>query len=849
MSEVPDPKGIKRERKSRRSHKNSRDGCPNCRSKRIKCTEELPSCENCVKKGYRCGYLEFPLEKLEIIRKKNDLKKSQLEKSSILVAGALQTPPTDASYSVSSGTNGSIDIGSPEHLKKHRTAIKIRQRVRSTWESSPDMSNLRSNTYQKTLRVMTDKSEAGLSPIFRSIEGVDFAHRDGNNEVNAKPASKEDLFYGTSEYIDLLFRSPVGDELSPGVSTTNVENGNTTDYGHASLKQDPWMEVPEVNMVNLKESRSKMLPLGMIHEVKFLKQEIPVSLQNMILDNTIKEIRNGNSHLKAVTSNVREAAFRPVWSEQQALHFWMVVFQQAMVLDLYFNYFIDKAVNILMRASEAVVNGEIDISLLPSTFSGDSPPSDSPAPQLSFFYTKEDLHLLTCKSYVTYGRFIRELRESINKYHNEYPAKISLYWAWSCYITLDSDFTTFCLMIRGTLVVLHNAVQEAKSLEDISPAIRQEFMMIHDFTHASKFVDYQFDIIQELAANFQAYQQIVGDFIFRYEHGEAFDEDLVRVLKDPIFRHDCHELDKFFHNLQTHYYPQCTEINRYCKAQNSMSQDSQNYFVSPKLVFEMAYEWFRIYPGDRMSLNSHNNPLKKVLYFFYHALAKTLAHVFTPLKSVLIVDVCNIMFTKVGMPLPEFDVYDRPLYASIEPLARGLFKTIKFFENRLRLYCHHLENCGILSSKFINAVDHAVPSHWTHRDIVRIEPSKVAVLEQQLTSITAQLIGAENYAFFPRIRNDETCALLIQKETERQIYAIKNEPFTFDWSIGLLNHDFNPTEIVTRFVNTRLHELHTQEQPSLEVLKIHNNELLRSRDEIKKALERSLDAVHVKVES
>lgn len=787
-----------------------------------------------MKKGYRCGYLEFPLEKLEIIRKKNDIKHSQLEQSNVLVSG-LQSAPSDAS----DGTSETRVEEPSEQVKKHKTAIKIRQRELINYESSPNMSSLRSNTYQKTLKVMTDKSEPIGSPVFKMMEGGDFAlHKGANNAATPRP-SKEDLFHGTSEYIDFLFRSPE-EEFSPGISaTTNFSNSY---LNLLRLMHEPRTDVREENepvgSQLQKLFHSKMLPYGMVHEATFTSREIPLHLQNRMLENTMKNVRNGNSHLKAVTSNFR-ASFRPVWTEQQTLDFWVIVMKQAMVLDLYFNYFIDKAVNILMRASEAVVNGDIDISQLPSTYSGDSTPSDSPAPLLSFFYSKEDLHLLTCKSYVTYGRIIRELRESINKYHNEYPAKISLYWAWSCYMTLDSDFSTFCLMIRGTLELLHNTILEVSSLDEVSPAIRQEFLMIHDYTYAAKIPNYQFDVILELAVNFQAYQQIVGDFIYRYENGEEFDDDLVKVLKDPLFRHGCHELDKFLHSLQTHYYPKFAEINRYYKAQNNMSQDGQIFFLSPKLVFEMAYQWFRIYPGDKMSLNSQNNPLKKTLYFFFHALAKSLAHVFTLVKSMLFVDLCNVMFTKVGMPLPEFDPYNRPLYAAVEPLARGVIKTINFFENRLKLYCYHLENCDILSREFINAVDVEPPSHWTHRDIVRLEPSKVAVREQQLRSITGQLITADNYAFFPRIRNDEVSAVLIQKETERQMHAIKSEPFKFEWSIGLLNHDFNPTEVVSRFMETRLHELYAEPPMSLEVLKERNNELIRSRDEIKKALERS----------
>lgn len=65
------------ERKSRRTHKNSRDGCPNCKAKRVKCSEELPECSNCVKRNSRCGYLDFPREKLEHIRQKNEKKEKK----------------------------------------------------------------------------------------------------------------------------------------------------------------------------------------------------------------------------------------------------------------------------------------------------------------------------------------------------------------------------------------------------------------------------------------------------------------------------------------------------------------------------------------------------------------------------------------------------------------------------------------------------------------------------------------------------------------------------------------------------------------------------------------------------
>ncbi|SGZ54349.1 CIC11C00000004511 [Sungouiella intermedia] len=592
---------------------------------------------------------------------------------------------------------------------------------------------------------MTEGSKSPSSAAKRN-KGNDFMFHWGVNHTRSpKPVSKEELFYGTSEYIEHLFRSPQVDEFSPALTGSNLQTPANIDHAESLGHVDPnhvknehdlnglHLQAPPISSMDIL-LRSKMLPSSKIVHRTFLKQKLPPHLQNMKLENTLKMVRDGNFHLKAVTNHVPQATISPVWSEQQGQNFWVIVLKQAMVLDLYFKYFIDKSVNILMRASEAVVNGDIDVSVLPATTSGSSSPSDSPSPELKFFYTKEDLHLLTCKSYVTYGRLVRELRESINKYHNEYPAKISLYWAWACYINLDADFNTFCIMIRGTLLLIHNVIMEAQSLAEVSSAIRQEIMLINDFVHATKFPDYLFDVILDLAANFRTYQQLVGGFISRYENGETFNDDLTKVLRDPLFRHECHELDKFITSCQTHYYPKFAGINNYYKERKNLPQDTNAFFVSPKLVFEMA---------------------------------------------------------------------------------------------------------DILQNEFVNAVDDEPPTNWSHRDIVHLVSPKVAVLEHQLSSVSTQIVSAENYAFFPRILNDEVSSILIRTETERQMYALKNEPYQFDWQLGLLNHDFNPTSVISRFVNTRNHELHTQPSPSLEVIRAQINELIRSRDEIQKASERT----------
>ncbi|KAE8443882.1 hypothetical protein EG329_001291 [Mollisiaceae sp. DMI_Dod_QoI] len=45
---------------SRKSHRKSRNGCLNCKRRRIKCKEEKPQCSNCVKHSDKCSFLVAP---------------------------------------------------------------------------------------------------------------------------------------------------------------------------------------------------------------------------------------------------------------------------------------------------------------------------------------------------------------------------------------------------------------------------------------------------------------------------------------------------------------------------------------------------------------------------------------------------------------------------------------------------------------------------------------------------------------------------------------------------------------------------------------------------------------------
>lgn len=44
----------------RKGHKKSRNGCFNCKRRKVKCPETLPACSNCMRNGLACEYPAMP---------------------------------------------------------------------------------------------------------------------------------------------------------------------------------------------------------------------------------------------------------------------------------------------------------------------------------------------------------------------------------------------------------------------------------------------------------------------------------------------------------------------------------------------------------------------------------------------------------------------------------------------------------------------------------------------------------------------------------------------------------------------------------------------------------------------
>lgn len=867
---------VKPERKTRRTHKNSRDGCPNCRAKRIKCTEELPSCSNCVKKKYRCGYLDFPQDRLDHIRRKN-------EQKHLLDPLDLSDKPTSLLDTHlgkrSSGRNPVSSLESTLRLKKPSNGV---QRAPSVFTNSSE--NFRSQVYSaifsdlnnNDISVIREMQRTELKPwqdlltMFESSVAPDLP--DLSMENAYWPTH---LDFGGSGYIES--QMDVGTERSDFETPSHFTDNNHAETSSFKIDFNSSNELsPQINdkikreispVINdefksghKRRSPSQFrrkgtpLPHAVIQTTRFARTVVPPSLKNPFLENALRGLKNGRLDVREFTNDKFTAIIQPVWRDQLYQQFWLAIFNQASILNLYFVYFIDKAVNISKRTAQIIVNREFEnfsnqssASLTSTSSSPLSNQSLSPASlgnrYSDFFYNPDDLKRLNRLLYVTYGRLLRALRESTANYHQEFPIKMSMFSAWACFWNTSSDVSTLCMMFTGALTLATRLLADASTIDDVSMAVRQEIMILNLHSTASIIPDFLITAITELSNTFSSYKRIVSDLLYNHENGLVKYEPLtVETLQNPIFKHNVHEMTSFLKKLQHEYIPQMRTINNHFKNLHGIDPLVEDYkFVSPTLIYNLTYDWFRVFRGDKFSMIPNTSILNRCLSLFFHALGRAMAQSIPPIRCVMLLDPCYVIAPKYGfeVPQPRYEYMNE--FEALYSIDMGLVRMIKFFEFRQALFGYHIGHT--LVSDYIHRVAEMAPADFEYKDIVRLGLDKIRVAEMQPANLITGTLEVQNFPIFDDITQDPQCYHTLRQELDRQAVARRTEPCIFDYVKGLLNHDFQPDKVLEVYMRKRQAELMTQISPGLEELRVFGELFSKSGNELINAINKNKLAV------
>ena len=136
------------------------------------------------------------------------------------------------------------------------------------------------------------------------------------------------------------------------------------------------------------------LPNAIISRTTFPKLVQAKRLRNTYLGKIFKSIRNRN--VKSLVNLEFNSIFSPVWTNANADSFWVSVYNQAVVLEVYFSFFMDRSLNVLLKTCNVTLNGEIfsNLSESPSYSSisaSDTSLSSNASSDDGFFFTKKGL--------------------------------------------------------------------------------------------------------------------------------------------------------------------------------------------------------------------------------------------------------------------------------------------------------------------------------------------------------------------------------------------------------------------------------------------------------------------------
>ncbi|KAK6457320.1 uncharacterized protein RJT20DRAFT_95115 [Scheffersomyces xylosifermentans] len=776
------------ERKSRRTHKNSRDGCPNCKAKRIKCSEELPSCHNCIKKNYRCGYLDFPKEKLEHIKNKNEKRakdqpdhvKHEEHQGTGPHLLPYQRPFVTTSHSnnlTSANSNNTqpnnINNTIPPPRDIFASLSPFNQNSYDNSDFFITRNDLRYALYKDTFHKLTNLDVNSSSESFGNEYSENLVNNNVGHGYNGQPATISD----NDETDNLSSNSFENSQnvLTRHMKTVNrdadvkeIEEINPSEFHNIFHPYPPPSHPTSSPGTPLENARSHPIIINKLAKIKRLK--------NSYLSRYLKHYR---SDFKKLANKEFFLPYTPIWTRKNSDLFWISVYNQSIIIKVYYSFFMDRALNVLLKVCNKAISAE----------------------NSSTSFTKQDLDILTKKSYTYYGLLIRDLRESITEIHIEYPIKISLYAAWSTFLHSHATIETLCLVFTGTASLFNKIVNDSRSLNDITHTLQISLQSFNDHACTCLVPDYKFDVINEL------YQDLLEFKTFIINNQSITSPKNSLILKNFL------ELESFMKNLIVNFYPRIVYINSYYKLVNNIDDTTDDIlFTSPTLFFELLVNWFDIFPSDVVSLGSHLRPLRKTFYLFFIAIGKALMNVFTPIRSMMMVDAVNVV-----CPFVDFDceiyrftvesVDSIEQYLYLDKITKKLLRVVSFFNNRIKLLGYHLSTRSVLSNPAQTYLTSVEPKHNPaevhYQDIIRLKPAKIDFEEIMITDFDIESsIHFYNYPLLSNLQMEfdehagysQAGLRKIVEDQQNLQQSRKSRVNSFNFETGMFDTDFDITE-------------------------------------------------------
>lgn len=855
-----------KERKSRRTHKNSRDGCPNCKAKRIKCSEELPQCFNCIKKNYRCGYLDFPKDKLNHIRNKNeDKRKEELFRKLNRDQEILNLPNsiTDLNDSIKFHTSrdgsrdGSRDWSHDQEKIENKGFGSVNSKlINETFDSihSEFATNLLKleNGFGPQPGVPPMRSAPGSAPgSMSSVPGLTSAHGSissipgSNGSISSMPGSMYtshpmEPTSTTNSDLPIMNNLPIMNDMN----ILNVPNINPLSYDYEMFD----FETSANQFVNFDNSSINVLKVYDYHPEEMVPPMAPAPIAHVApqppygLPNAMNQPAVFKKMVKAPPKYHKLYFFLPVYNRKFYTRIWHQLFAQSVDNGVFQSFILDKSLGILLSNLNIVLTSDYL-----KNFHNTYHTLDEMNFKEDFFFNDKILHKLIAKSYNYYSNLIRDIRDNLNNYHIEYTIKISLLSSYSSYFLLNSSIDTLNTLNSGASSLLHKFTNEINDFSQLTINVKYIIDLIFNHIQISRVPNLQFGMIEILFEQFKVFKKFLINSTSLYQSLQNS-----QSIRDFLPKHDCIEFENFLTYLIDNFLPKIKAMNQ---SHNLQWYDGSNDYriLSYNLIFELVNKWFKMYPSIVNTVASHLNVLQRVFYLFFTCAGKVLNQIFSPIRSIMNIDCVNVLFPVVDFEFESFridqkkDKLNNEQFQYLNRINKDLLRLISFCNYRTLMYGHYLSTESVLDEEFIAKVP-------GDNDYIEVLPSLVKVQEEPL-NINSELqfdIKYENFPRFPQfdftgkdkneVHNNEVYKNEVYKTNDHKNNDHKNElhknelhktndifndhkinynfndhkyndhnyntydkynDSNFNYETGLFRTDFDPTSLVNDFLRTQ----------------------------------------------
>ncbi|EGW34029.1 uncharacterized protein SPAPADRAFT_133833 [Spathaspora passalidarum NRRL Y-27907] len=720
------------EKAKRRKHKNSKLGCPNCKKRRVKCSEDLPACMNCRKHKVKCGYLDYTEEQLEALREM----KAQNESDDDIV--------------IPTSTNTTIAVAVPKLTK-----IKAKPRSNSMMSRTP-FSNTSLNT--TTTTSTTVQTEEEFEETFdinseQSYPAVSYQTitQDFDNLLSDETVDELPIIYPVYSFNDLS-QNHSHPHNNSNNSNSNSNNSNNSNNNNNNNK----------NFHNFGRDRSQSHPLSYKPKSKLRINAASVSHAPLVTGKAGDPLP-GAIHLQQTFTHI----------QRQEVDYWNLLVKMVtaagpviqkgtaslqdirMIYRTWLNSFIYKGFN-----SQLMFNVLINLTtnfLISNSFQ-----------ELSRYLTKLNTYesvaraeklsnersICIVKSFKYYAKVIKDLRILLNT--NEDPDLVgSVSYILSLMSIYDPEATlnSMCCFRDGLFSILTYNYNSMIKIGIIPTLIPVHLKLMTNIVRSVYLPSYDPTFLTEFQQMLSRFGDIVMPLL-RHDDDDDDDEDEdeedspTRTLH-MFIQTKFNDLVEFTKDTIATYIPM---INGHLR----------NVDLQQEILYDMLYRWVRMFPAKLITVRRNSDPLEAVLYLFYKVFKKALYAMFPQVKffflrdfdSPLMLDVFSgdhdqdiflHMLSNPNVNSLPIELYE-PIIEELKVMSSYLIRMITFFQMRLNLLYRFMVYEEVPKERF--KIDNVKQWRNTIQDIAftRYEFNQVIGLEEvQIKSFMGQLIRRENY--------------------------------------------------------------------------------------------------------